>query len=54
MLKILQYIMLGHIHKWKIIESVNYEFNTGFEKGNCTKYTLQCETCGKLKTKVMK
>ena len=54
MLKILQYIMLGHNHKWKIIESVPYTFDTGVEKGNCTKYVLQCETCGNVKTKVAK
>jgi len=52
MFKLLQYLFLGHIHKWKVIGQVPYELRSrdGDVLKVATAYTLQCEHCGDLKT----
>lgn len=50
MIRLLQFIFLGHAHKWKIIREVKLvyaadpEAGTGAHEGR--RYDLQCERCG--------
>jgi hypothetical protein len=45
MLELLYRLLIGHSHKWKIIDEVNC---TG-GGGNWTRRVCQCEHCGKIK-----
>lgn len=54
MLNIFEYIINGHVHKWNIIEVVPYKYTDGITSVSCSKYILQCEHCGNIKTKVAK
>jgi hypothetical protein len=50
MLRLLQLIFLGHIHKWKIIKEnplIRRDIDTPDQTG--INYVLQCEHCGTLK-----
>lgn len=50
MLRLFQWLFLGHTHKWKIINQVRLNWSDGYgEEGLCTRYTLQCEICGNMK-----
>lgn len=56
MLRLLQWLFYGHVHKchkWKIIkqERVEWEevFRNGSSGGVCPRYILQCEHCGELR-----
>lgn len=51
MFELLYIIFVGHLHKWKIIDNERMWSESAF--GNTTEYTLrtlQCETCGKVKS----
>lgn len=50
MLRLLQLLLIGHVHKWKIIGDVPYERHddTGFVEARGRRYILQCEHCGKI------
>lgn len=51
MIRLLQLIFLGHIHKWKTVEKSAYEGRTqGRVTSKGTVFTLQCEHCGEMKT----
>jgi len=52
MLRLLQWLFLGHVHKWKVIKegSASWESTTTEESSRWTRYVLQCEICGELKT----
>lgn len=49
MLRLLQWLTYGHIHKWKIIKQERLEWEEGSSSGVCARYTLQCEHCGELR-----
>ena len=55
MIRLLQLLFLGHVHKWKIIKTGRYVDYAGFTVGGKdvsaqgTFYTQECEHCGKLK-----
>ena len=51
MIKLFSFILTGCWHKWKIIETVNV-FDRGHnERPIGTKYILQCERCGDVKSR---
>lgn len=47
MVKLIQLLIFGHTHKWKLLESVNLNIGTC----NGSRWVLQCETCGNIKNK---
>lgn len=51
MIKLLYWLIVGHIHKWKIIQEEVLNYTSTGETGVCQRYTLQCEHCGNIKTK---
>ncbi len=51
MIRLIQLLFFGHIHKWKIIDKLRVDYETDFSKGSCDRYTLQCEHCGNIKVK---
>lgn len=46
MIKLLQYLIFGHAHKWKSVSRHNLTEEGG---GIGVRYILQCEQCGKVK-----
>lgn len=51
MLKLLQLLIFGHVHKWKIVNVNTLDYNGDFGSGTCIRYTMQCEVCGNIKKK---
>lgn len=51
MIKLLQFLLFGHVHKWKIIARCPIEYEGWGTYYKATRYTLQCETCGDIKAK---
>ena len=51
MLRLLQWLFLGHVHKWKVIKegSVSWESTKNSDSAKWTRYVLQCEICGNMK-----
>ena len=54
MIRLLQFLVFGHWHKWKIINQRGYvDYANYVDDGKIMakgiQYTLQCEKCGKLK-----
>jgi hypothetical protein len=50
MIRLLQLIIFGHVHKWKVMEEKsihNLSIPKGYTAG--TLYVCQCETCGAIK-----
>lgn len=54
MLRILQWLLFGHIHEWKIIKERRFEYEGDFSSGVCVQYHLQCIHCGTVKRVNMK
>lgn len=52
MIRFFQWLFYGHVHKWKIIkEGKTYWKSTkNSDEAIWMRYTLQCETCGEMKT----
>jgi hypothetical protein len=52
-IRLLQLLIFGHVHKWKMLESRDYEaYVDEVGKGEPSRgklYMLQCEHCGSLK-----
>lgn len=46
MLRLLQYIITGHSHRWKVLEQVGL---LGIEGSRGTRFILQCEQCGNVR-----
>ena len=51
MIRLLQLLFLGHIHKWKIIRTTQIYDEPDDELPYGTRYDLQCEHCGKITIK---
>lgn len=56
MWKLIQLLIFGHVHTWKVIEHnvlrlSRHPLDGGGECGRGSRYVLQCETCGDLKQK---
>lgn len=49
MIKLLQLLIFGHVHKWKIITEGHLADSNSVVVGNY--YDLQCEHCGNIKRK---
>jgi hypothetical protein len=50
MLRLLQWLIFGHVHKWTIVKESRLNYSDDFgSSGSCTRYTLQCEICGNMK-----
>jgi hypothetical protein len=51
MLRLLQWLFLGHVHKWTIVKegSAAWESTINEEKATWTRYVMQCEICGEMK-----
>lgn len=54
MIRLLQFLVFGHWHKWKILTKHRYvDFANYVDEKDVlargTQYTLQCEKCGALK-----
>ena len=47
MIRLLQLLFYGHIHKWKIIKT--HELTMTGSKSTGTRHELQCEKCGNVK-----
>lgn len=45
MLQLLQWLFVGHVHKWQTIKEVRLECSTG---STGLRYFQQCECCGKV------
>lgn len=46
MIRLIELLIFGHIHKWKILNRGNL-VRGPYEKGQ--RYIMQCEKCGKVK-----
>lgn len=56
MIRLLQLLFLGHVHKWKTIKVAPYtlwqdQVGSGPISERGTLYTLQCEHCGTVRGK---
>lgn len=51
MIKLLSFIFTGCGHKWKIIDTIKVFERGHNERPIGTKYILQCEHCGNVKSK---
>lgn len=51
MLRLLQWIFLGHCHKWKIIKTINLVTSEDDKVPSGHRYILQCEHCGDIKSR---
>ncbi len=51
MIRLIQLLFFGHIHKWEIIDKRRVDYESDFSKGSCDRYVLQCERCGNIKVK---
>lgn len=55
MIRLLQLIIFGHVHKWKVVKTEKYQdFGSRFGDqsdivAQGTVYTRECEYCGELK-----
>lgn len=50
MLAMIQMLLYGHVHKWKIIEERPLTVNRDFgSKSTGNRYYVQCEKCGTIK-----
>ena len=47
MIRFLQFLFYGHIHKWKIIDKYDLAYSAKTSTG--TRYVLQCSKCGDIK-----
>ena len=54
MIKLFQLLWSGCWHKWKTIDVAIVNYNNDFSSGQAPRYTLQCERCGEIKTKLAK
>lgn len=52
MIKILCFLWNGHTHKWTVINEENIDYKFDYKSGSALRYTLQCEHCGNIKTKL--
>lgn len=43
MLRLLQWLFVGHVHRWKILENRSLANGSG---STGSRYILQCEACG--------
>lgn len=48
MIRLLQFLIYGHFHKWKILEKSGV-FEEGLDKPTYVDYACQCERCGEIK-----
>jgi len=56
MIEFLHRLFIGHNHKWKVINQATLYDTPTREKGQLAtgkKYILQCEICGKVKSKTI-
>lgn len=54
MLRLLQWLLLGHAHRWSILKHGPYRaHDDGITVSTGTYYVLQCQTCGNVKRKVL-
>lgn len=50
MIRLYEFIIYGHFHKWEIIESGKLSMSSMMEsEATGTRYQLQCEKCGNIK-----
>ena len=54
MIKLIGFLFSGCWHKWKIINKVVINYDHEWSSGTAPRYTLQCEHCGNIKTKLAK
>ncbi len=55
MIRLIGFLFSGCWHKWKIIDKGVYHYSNDMgDSGKCIQYTLQCEHCGNIKTKLAK
>jgi len=47
MIRLIQFLIFGHIHKWNVLEKEKYTLDQGSHNG--IQYNLQCEKCGNMK-----
>ncbi len=46
---LIQWLIFGHQHKWKIVKQGRWSMTWGGDEvGYGDSYTLQCETCGRM------
>lgn len=47
MLRLLEWLIRGHVHEWEIIKEHRLEWSDDFgSEGTCTRYHLRCTKCG--------
>ena len=49
MIRLLQLLIFGHVHKWKIIAKSEVFEENGAQKPVYIDYNCQCEACGKIR-----
>lgn len=54
MIKLIGFLFSGCWHKWKIIKTEVVKYDNDFSVGTAYRYTLQCEHCGNIKTRIAK
>ena len=54
MIKLIGFLFSGCWHKWKTIDKAMVRYSNEFSSGQAPLYTLQCEHCGNIKTKLAK
>lgn len=54
MIKLIGFLFGGCWHKWEIIDEQTVDYKHDFASGTATRYIMQCEHCGNIKTKLAK
>ena len=51
MIRLIQLLFFGHVHKWEIIAKRRLDYVSDFSNGTCERYILRCQHCGNIKVK---
>jgi hypothetical protein len=54
MIRLISFLFTGCFHKWKVIDKAMVNYDNEWSSGTAPRYTLQCEHCGCVKSKLAK
>lgn len=54
MIRLIGFLFSGCWHKWKTVDKAMINYDNEWSSGTAPRYTLQCEHCGNIKTKLAK
>lgn len=46
MLRLLEWLIRGHVHEWETVKEKQLNWSDDFSNGTGTRYYLRCKKCG--------